>query len=51
MDDPEAEVEMKPQLKPGAAGLRKATHTLPTSCARCRVSPHDLLSRLCLWKM
>ena len=49
MDDPHAEVEIKPQLKPGAVWLRKKTQNLPTSCTSCRLNPHNQLGRLCVY--
>ena len=49
MDDPHAEVEIKPQLKPGAVWLRKKTQSLPTSYRSFRLNPHNQLSRLCVY--
>ena len=49
VDDPHAEVEIKPQLKPGAVWLRKKTQNLPTSCTSFRLNPHNQLSRLCVY--
>ena len=49
MDDPHAEVEIKPQLKPGAVRLRKKTQSLPTSYRSFRLNPHNQLSRLCVY--
>ena len=50
MDDPHEEVEIKPQLNPGAVWLRKKTQNLPTSCTSCRLNPQDQLgSRSRLW--
>ena len=46
VDDPHAEVEIKPQLKPGAVWLRKKTQNLPTSCTSFRLNPHNQLGRL-----
>ena len=46
MDDPHAEVEIKPQLKPRGSMARKKTQNLPTSCTSCRVNPHSQLGRL-----
>jgi len=31
---------------PGPVWLRKKTQNLPTSCASCRLNPHDQLGRL-----
>ena len=49
MDNPHAEVEIKPQLKPRAVWLRKKTQNLPTSCTSYRLNPHDQLGRLCVY--
>ena len=49
MDDPHAEVEIKPQLKPRAVWLRKKTQNFLTSCTSSKVNPHDQLSRLCVY--
>ena len=46
MDDPHAEVEIKPQLKPRAVWLRNKIQNLPTSFTSCRLNPHDQLGRL-----
>ena len=46
---PHAEVEIKPQLKPRAAWLRKKTQNLPTSCTGFGLNPHDKLGRLCVY--
>jgi len=51
VDDPHAEVEIKPQLKPRAVWLKKKTQKLPTSCTSCRLNPNDKLGRLCLWNI
>ena len=45
-DNPHAEVEIKPQLKPRGSMARKKTQNLPTSCTSCRVNPHSQLGRL-----
>ena len=47
VDDPHAEVEIKPQLKPRAVWLRNKIQNLPTSFTSCRLNPHDQLGRLC----
>ena len=47
MDNPRAEVEIKPQLKPRG----KKTQNLPTSCTSCRLNPHDPLGRLCVYRI
>ena len=49
VDDPHAEVEIKPHWNPGEVWLRKKTQNLPTSCTSCRLNPHDQLSRLCVY--
>ena len=51
VDDPHAEVEIKPPLKPRAVWLRKKPQNLLTSCTNCRLNPHDQLGRLCLWNI
>ena len=48
-DNPHAEVEIKPQLKPRAVWLRKKTQNLSTSCTSYRLNPHDQLGRLCVY--
>ena len=47
MDDPHAEVEIKPQLKPRGRVAEEEDPNPPTSCASCRLNPHDQLGRLC----
>ena len=49
MDNPHAEVEIKPQLKARAVWLRKKTQNLPTSCTSHKLNPHDQLGRLCVY--
>ena len=50
VDDPHAEVEIKPPLKPRAVWLRKKPQNLLTSCTNCRLNPHDQTKQtLCLW--
>ena len=49
MDDPHAEVEIKPQLKPRGGVAKEKTQNLPTSCTSCRLNPHDQLARLCVY--
>ena len=46
MDNPHAEVEIKPQLKPRGSVTKEEDPNLPTSCTSCRLNPHDQLSRL-----
>ena len=48
MDDPHAEVEIKPQLKPRGSVAKedpKPSHQLTSS----RLNPHDQLGRLCVY--
>ena len=47
-DDPHAEVEIKPQLKPRGSVTKEEDPNLPTSCTSCRLNPHDQLGRLCI---
>ena len=49
VDDPHAEVEIKPQLNPRAVWVRKKTQNLPTSCTSCRLHPRDQVGRLCVY--
>jgi len=49
VDNPHAEVEIKPQLKPRGVWLRRKTQNLPTSCTCCRLNPHYQLGRLCVY--
>ena len=39
VDDPHAEVEIKPQLKPKGSVAKE--EDLPTSCTSCRLNLHD----------
>ena len=48
VDDPHAEVEIKPQLKPRGSVTKEEDQSLPTSCTSCRLNPHDQLGRLCV---
>ena len=41
VDNPHAEVEIKPQLKPRGSVTTKKTQKLPTSCTSCRLNPPD----------
>ena len=47
MDDPHAEVEIKPQLKPRGGVAKQEDPSLSTGCTFCRLSPHDQLGKLC----
>ena len=49
MDDPHAEVEMKPQLKPRVSVAKEEDSKPSPSCTSCRLNPHDQLSRLCAY--
>ena len=51
MDNPHAEVEIKPQLKLRGSVAGKKTQNLPTSCTSCRLHPHNQLGRLCVYGM
>ena len=46
MDNWHVEVEIKPQLKHGAAWLRKKIQSLPTGCTSCRLNQQGQLGRL-----
>ena len=48
MDDPHAEVEIKPQLKPRGSVTKEEDQSLPTRCTSYRLNPHDQLGRLCV---
>ena len=49
VDDPHAEVEIKPQLKPRGSVAKEKTQNLLTSCISCRLSPRNQLLRLCVY--
>ena len=49
MDDPHAEVKIKPQLKPRGSVTKEEDPKHPTSCASCRLNPRDQLGRLCFY--
>ena len=49
MDDPHAEVEIKPQLKPRGSVAKEEDQNLSTSCTSCRLNPHVQLGRLCVY--
>ena len=49
VDDPHAEVEIKPQLKPRGSVAKEEDPKPSTSCTRCRLNPHDQLGRLCVY--
>jgi len=51
VDDPHAEVEIKPQLK-SRGSVAKEEDTKPShSCTSCRSNPHDLLGRFYVYGM
>jgi len=45
----EAEVEIKPQLKPRVSVAKEEDPKPPTSCTSYRLNPHDQLGRLCVY--
>ena len=49
MDDPQAEVEIKPQLKPSSSVTKEENPKLSHSSTCCRLNPHDQLGRLCVY--
>ena len=49
VDNPHAEVEIKPNWNPGSVWLRRKTQNLPTCCTSCRLNPHNQLGRLCVY--
>ena len=49
MDDPHAQVEIKPQLKPRVSVAKEEDPKPPTSCTSYRLNPHDQLGRLCVY--
>ena len=49
MDDPHAEVEIKPQFKPRGSVAKEKIQDLPTSYTSCRLNPHDELGRLFIY--
>ena len=49
MDDPHAEVEIKPQVKPRGSVAEEKGPNFPTSCTSCRLNPHNQLGRLCVY--
>ena len=51
MDDPHAEVAIKPQLKPRVSGAKEEDPTSTTSCKSCRLNPQDQLGRLCVYRI
>ena len=48
VDDPHAEVAIKPQLKPRGSVAKEEDPNFPTSCAIFRLNPHDQLGSLCV---
>ena len=51
VDDPHAEVEIKPQLKPTGSVAKEEDQNLPTSSTSCRLNPYDQLGRLYVYRM
>ena len=49
MDDPCAEVKIKPQLRPRGSVTKEEDPKLPTSYTSCRLNPHDQLGRVCVY--
>ena len=49
MDDPHAEVEIKPQLKPRGSVAKEDDHKPSHQLYSCRLNPHDQLGRLCVY--
>ena len=49
MEDPHAEVEIKPQLKPRGSVAKEEDQNLSSSCTSCRLNPHVQLDRLCVY--
>ena len=49
MDDPHAEVGIKPHLKPRGSVAKEEDPNPSTSCTSCRSNPQDQLGRLCLY--
>ena len=50
VDDPHAELEIKPQLKPRGSVTKEEDPNIPTSCTSCRLNPHNQLGRLCVYE-
>ena len=51
MDNPLAELDVKPQLKHRSSVAKEEDPSLPTSCASFRLNPHDQRGRLCVYKI
>ena len=49
MDNPHAELEIKPQLKPRGSVAKEEDPNFSTRCTSCRLNPHDQLGRLCVY--
>ena len=45
MDNPHAEVEIKPQLKPRGSVVKEEDQKPSISCTSCRLNPHDQLGK------
>ena len=49
MDDPHAEVEIKPQLKPRDSMTKEEDPKPSHQLYSCRLNPHDQAGRLCVY--
>ena len=49
MDNPHAEVEIKPQLKPRGSVVKEEDQKPSISCTSCRLNPLDQLGGLCVY--
>jgi len=49
VDNPHAEVEIKPQLQPRCSMAKEEDQNLPTSYTSCRLNPQDQPDRLCVY--
>ena len=49
MDDPHAEVEIKPQLKPRGSVAKEEDPKPSHQLYSCRLNPHNQLGRLCVY--
>ena len=49
MENPNAGVELKPQLKSRGSVHKEEDQNLSTSCTSYRLNPHDQLGRLCVY--
>ena len=51
MDDPHAEMEIKPQLKPRGSVAKEEDPKPFHQLYKLRLNPHDQLSRLCVYEI